>query len=126
VFSGGQINLQQLMQQAQQMQAELVAAQASLASELAAREVEGHAGGGLVTAVVNGSGDLLRLAIEPSAIDPDDAETLADLVVAAVRDAQRAAAEAAETAGEVAMGPIGEGLGNLGLPPGLGIPGFPA
>ena len=53
----------------------------------------GSAGGGLVTAVVNGSGDLLRIRIDPSVVDPADVETLEDLVIAAVHDARRAAEE---------------------------------
>src|SRR4051794_31340433 len=107
--------MQQLMKQAQKMQQQLLAAQ----EELAAAEVTGSAGGGLVTAVVNGSGELRGLTIDPSVVDADDVETLQDLVVAAVRDANRAAQElAAEKMGPVAGG--GGGLGGLG---GLGLPG---
>src|SRR3712207_7175865 len=75
---GGQPNMQQLMKQAQKMQAQLEAAQ----QELAQAQVEGTAGGGLVKATVTGSGELLNLVIDPQAVDPDDVETLADLVVA--------------------------------------------
>src|SRR5919112_232331 len=84
-----QPNMQQLMKQAQQMQQQLLSAQA----ELAELEVEGHAGGGLVRATMTGSGELKTLVIDPKAVDPDDVETLQDLVVAAVRDAARAAAD---------------------------------
>src|SRR6266536_3577109 len=80
---GGQPNMQQLMKQAQQMQQQLADAQA----ELAQAEVTGSAGGGLVRATVSGAGELKALAIDPTAVDPDDIETLQDLVVAAVRDA---------------------------------------
>jgi DNA-binding protein YbaB len=66
-----------------------------------------------VSAVVTGSGELRSLTIDPRAVDPDDVETLQDLVVAAIRDANRAAAELAEAR----MGPISGGSG-------LGIPGF--
>jgi DNA-binding YbaB/EbfC family protein len=111
---GGQPNMQQLLKQAQKMQAQLAAAQA----ELAEAEVTGTAGGGLVTATLNGSGELTALAIDPKAVDPDDVETLQDLVVAAVRDAHRALAEIAEEK----MGPVTGGLG--GLPGGLGLPGL--
>jgi DNA-binding YbaB/EbfC family protein len=106
--------MQQLLKQAQKMQAQLAAAQA----ELAEAQVTGTAGGGLVTATLNGSGELTALAIDPKAVDPDDVETLQDLVVAAVRDAHRALAEIAEEK----MGPVTGGLG--GLPGGLGLPGL--
>jgi DNA-binding YbaB/EbfC family protein len=105
--------MQQLMKQAQKMQQQLLAAQ----EELASAEVTGSAGGGLVSATVSGSGELQSLVIDPSVIDPEDAETLQDLIVAAVRDAKRAAeALAAEK-----MGPLAGGLGGLG---GLGLPGM--
>jgi nucleoid-associated protein EbfC len=103
-----QPNMQQLMKQAQQMQQQLMAAQA----ELAEAQVEGSAGGGLVTATMTGSGDLVSLTIDPKAVDPDDVETLQDLVVAAVRDASRAAQELAQET----MGPLAGGMGGLGLP----------
>ena len=107
---GGQPNMQQLMKQAQKMQQDLEAAQL----ELAATEVTGTAGGGLVTATMLGSGELTSLIIDPSAIDPDDVETLQDLVVAAVRDASRAVGDLAAEK----MGPLtgGAGLGSLGIP----------
>ena len=104
---GGQPNMQQLMKQAQKMQQQMVEAQA----ELAAAEVTGSAGGGLVSATVSGSGELKSLVIDPKIIDPEDAETLADLVVAAVR---AASAEAAALT-EKKMGPLAGGLGGLGL-----------
>src|SRR3954471_5004716 len=103
-----QPNMQQLMKQAQQMQQQLMAAQA----ELAQTEVEGSAAGGLVSAKMTGSGELLSLTIDPKAVDPDDVETLQDLVVAAVRDAARAAGELAQEK----MGPLTGGLGGMGLP----------
>jgi nucleoid-associated protein EbfC len=97
-----------LMAQAQQMQQQLLAAQ----EELANAEVTGTAGGGLVTATVTGSGELIGLVIDPSAIDPTDPEGLADLVLAAVRDANHAAADLQQQA----MGPLAGGLGGLSLP----------
>jgi DNA-binding YbaB/EbfC family protein len=108
---GGPPNMQQLMKQAQKMQQQLMAAQ----EELATAEVEGHAGGGMVKAVVTGSGELVSLTIDPSVVDPEDVETLTDLVVAAVRDASRAAQEMAQEK----MGPLAGGLGGMGMP-GLG------
>lgn len=105
---GGPPNIQDLMQQAQQMQEQLAQAQEQLASA----EVEGSAGGGLVRATVSGSGELNALVIDPSVVDPADVETLQDLVVAAVRDANRAATELAQDA----MAPLTGGLGGLGLP----------
>ena len=104
---GGPPNMQQLMKQAQKMQEQLMAAQA----ELADTQVEGSAGGGMVKATVTGSGDLLSLSIDPSVVDPEDVETLTDLVVAAVRDAARAAQEL--TAEK--MGPLAGGMGLPGL-----------
>ena len=107
----GQPNMQQILQQAQQMQQQLVNAQ----QELAAAEVTGTAGGGLVTATVTGAGELKGLVIDPKVVDPEDVETLADLVVAAVRDAEGNARQLAEDK----MGPLAGGLGG-----GLGIPGL--
>ncbi len=104
---GGQPNMQQLMKQAQKMQQQMVAAQ----EELAAAEVTGTAGGGLVTATVSGSGELKSLVIDPKVVDPDDTETLADLVVAAVR----AANEQAQELQAKKMGPLTGGLGGLGM-----------
>ena len=106
-YSGQQPNMQQLMKQAQKMQQELIAAQA----ELADTEVSGSAGGGMVTAVVNGSGELRSLTINPEAVDPEDVETLQDLIVAAVRDAARTASEIAEAK----MGPLSGGAGLPGF-----------
>jgi DNA-binding YbaB/EbfC family protein len=100
-----------LMAQAQQMQQQLLAAQ----EQLARTQVTGTAGGGLVTATVTGAGELVGLTIDPSAIDPTDAEGLADLVLAAVRDGNRAASELQQQA----MGPLAGGLGG-----GLGLPGL--
>ncbi|MDT0380216.1 YbaB/EbfC family nucleoid-associated protein [Streptomyces sp. DSM 42041] len=106
---GGQPDMQQLLQQAQKMQQDLAAAQ----EELAQTHVEGSAGGGLVKATVNGSGELQGLVIDPGAADPQDTETLADLVVAAVRDANNEAQELAQQK----LGPLAQGLG--------GMPGMP-
>ena len=114
MFSGDSPDMNQLLEQAQQMQQQLVEAQ----QHLAETEVEGTAGGGLVTAKVTGTGDLISLDIKPEACDPDDTETLADLVVAAVRDAN----QAAERLQQEKMGPLGSAFGGLG-PGGAGGPG---
>lgn len=78
-----QPDMRQIMKQAQQMQEQLAKAQA----ELAERRFEGSAGGGMVTAVVNGGPELVEIRISPEVVDPDDVEMLEDLVVAAVRQA---------------------------------------
>lgn len=86
-------DVSQLLQQAQRMQEQFLSAQQNLADA----EVTGSAGGGLVSATVDGTGELVSLEIDPSVVDPEDVETLADLIVAAVRDGhaqvQRLAAE---------------------------------
>jgi nucleoid-associated protein EbfC len=102
-----QSGLSSLLAQAQQMQQQLLAAQ----DELARTEVTGTAGGGVVTATITGAGELTGLVIDPKAIDPGDPEGLADLVIAAFRDARRAAAELQQEA----MGPLAGVLGGGGL-----------
>ena len=96
-----------LMAQAQAMQQQLFTAQ----QELAETQVEGSAGGGLVMATVTGAGELVGLTIKPEAADPEDTETLADLVLAAVRDATNQAQALAASK----LGPLAGGLGG-GLP----------
>ena len=117
---GGQLDMQQLLAAAQQMQEQLMDAQ----QELADAEVEGSAGGGLVTAVVNGQGELLDLTIRPDAIDPDSpeesAQTIADLVLAAVRDANRSVLQLQQET----MNPLAAGFGAGGFGEGGGYPGF--
>lgn len=111
---GGQLDMQQLLAAAAEMQSQLMNAQ----QELADAAVEGTAGGGLVKAVISGQGELLDLIIAPEAIDVADpaetAQTIADLVLAAIRDATRAASELQQEA----MGPLASGLGG-------GLPGMP-
>ncbi|HVE75003.1 MAG TPA: YbaB/EbfC family nucleoid-associated protein [Mycobacteriales bacterium] len=105
---GGQPNMAQLMKQAQKMQQQMLEAQ----EELGRTEVTGSASGNLVTATVTGSGEIVSVKIDRQAVDPDDVESLEDLVIAALRDAGRKAQElASET-----MGPLAGGLGGLGLP----------
>ncbi|MEU6365342.1 YbaB/EbfC family nucleoid-associated protein [Streptomyces sp. NPDC046931] len=107
---GGQPNMQQLLQQAQKMQQDLARAQ----EELARTEVDGQSGGGLVKATVTGAGELRGLVIDPKAVDPEDTETLADLIVAAVQ----AANENAQALQQQKLGPLAQGLGG-------GLPGLP-
>jgi DNA-binding YbaB/EbfC family protein len=110
---GGGADLSALMAQAQQMQQRLMQAQ----EELAQAQVVGTAGGGLVRVTVTGAGEVVGLEIAPSAVDPTDTEGLADLVLAAIKDGNRAATELQQQA----MGPLAEGLGGAG---GLGLPGL--
>lgn len=114
----GGADLSSLMAQAQQMQQQLMQAQ----EELAQAQVTGSAGGGVVRATVTGAGEVVGLEIDPAAIDPSDAEGLADLVLAAIRDANRAASDLQSQA----MTPLAEGLGGLGgdTGRGLGLPGL--
>lgn len=98
-------DLGQLMKQAQQMQEELAKAQADLAQ----RNFEGSAGGGMVTAKVTGGSELVEVKISPDVVDPEDVEMLEDLVLAAVRQALDAASEAAAQS----LGGVGGGLEGL-------------
>lgn len=115
-FGPAGFDLGQFMASAQQMQAEVEQAQASLADA----RVTGSAGGGLVRAEVNGNGELVDLVIDPSVVDPADTETLADLVVAAVRDGARAAADLTRKAMDSVAGGL---MGGMSLP-GLELPGY--
>ncbi|MCE1175238.1 MAG: YbaB/EbfC family nucleoid-associated protein [Propionibacteriales bacterium] len=92
MFDPGSMDLSSLLAQAQQLQEQLERAQAELGSQT----VTGTSGGGLITATVTGTGELVGLVIAPEAIDPSDPETLADLVVAAVRDANHQAVALAQ------------------------------
>ena len=80
---GGGFDMNALLAQAQAMQAQVQNAQA----ELASKTVTGSAGGDLVRVTMTGAGELTEVHIDPEAVDPDDTETLGDLIVAAVRDA---------------------------------------
>ena len=123
-------NMANMLKQVQKMQADMEAAQASLANET----VEASAGGGMVTVKMTGDLQLKELTIDPDAVDPEDVEMLQDLVVAAVNEAIRSGQELQERklggaggGGEGfdpmsaldALGGLG-GLGGGGLPPGLG------
>ena len=89
---GGGMRQSDLMKQAQKMQQDMLKMQ----EELDAKTYSASAGGGVVTAEVNGKRELITLTIDPEAVDPDDVEMLQDMVIAAVNEAMRAAdAEAA-------------------------------
>ena len=94
-----------LLRQAQQMQAQMAQAQEELAKEV----VEASAGGGLVTVKATGAGEIKEIRIDPKAIDPDDPELLEDTVLAAVNEALRSAQALAQSR-------LGGTLGGLGLP----------
>ncbi len=104
-------NISRLMKQAQEMQAKV----AEMKEKLAGIEIDGAAGGGLVTATLNGKGELRRLKIDPSLADPDDIEVLEDLVVAACNDAKSKVE--AHVAAEMQ-----KLTGGLDLPPGMQLP----
>lgn len=112
----GGMDMQALLQQAQQMQQQLVEAQQALEEA----EVEGSSGGGLVKVKLSGRGQVEDITVDPKAVDPADAEetsqTIADLVLAAIRDAEAQV----ERLQQEKMGPLTEGM-----PGGGGIPGLP-
>lgn len=104
---GGAANMQQLARQAQKMQEAMETA----TEELEAKEYSATSGGGAVKAVVNGKMEVKSLDIAPEVIDPEDAEMLADLVMASVNEALRAANEDKEET----MGALSGGLNIPGL-----------
>ena len=106
------MDMNKLLQQMGQMQEEMQKAQ----DELEKETVEASAGGGMVSVTATGSGELKEIKIDPKAIDPDDPEMLADMVLAAVNEAVRSAHSLAEAK---LGGLAGGALGGLGLP-GLG------
>jgi DNA-binding YbaB/EbfC family protein len=108
----GGMDLNAMMKQVQQMQAEMVEAQEKLKDEV----VEASAGGGMVKVKMSGDLRLLEITIDPEAIDPEDPDLLQDMVLAAVNEGIRAAQELATNK----LGGIAGGAGGLG---GLGLPG---
>jgi DNA-binding YbaB/EbfC family protein len=106
------MDMNQLFQQMSQMQEQMQQAQAELANET----VEATAGGGMVTVIANGAGEIKQIKIDPKAIDPNDAEMLEDMILAAVNEAIRSAQSLMESK---VGGLAGGALGGLGLP-GLG------
>jgi DNA-binding YbaB/EbfC family protein len=108
-------NMQQMMQQVQKMQKDMELAQEELKNQV----LEASAGGGMVTVKISGDLELREVRIDPAAVDPEDVEILADMVLAAVNEALRMAQEAAASKMGGATG--GLDLGGLG---GLGLPGL--
>ena len=103
-----QPNINKMMKQVQQMQADMAKAQEELRDEI----VEASAGGGMVTVKITGDLELKEIAIDPDAVDPDDVEMLQDMVLAATNEAIRSAQELANRK----LGGLAGGLGELGLP----------
>ena len=100
-YGGGAGNMQAMMKQAQKMQQDMATAQA----ELEQREYCATAGGGMVKATVDGTHLLRSIELQPEAVDPDDTEMLADMIVAAVNEAVRKAqADSEETLGKITGG----------------------
>jgi DNA-binding YbaB/EbfC family protein len=102
-------DMNKMLKEAQRMQEELAKAQEEAANEV----VEASAGGGMITVKANGTGEIVSIEIDPKAIDPDDPELLADLVLAAVNEALRSAQSLMQSK---MSGLIPGELGNLGLP----------
>ncbi len=105
----GGFDIQGLMKQAQQMQAEMMEAQEKLKDEV----VEASAGGGMVKVKVGGDMTLREIVIDPEAVDPEDAELLQEMVQAAVNEGLRAAQELAGSAMGGITGELGGGLGGM-------------
>lgn len=106
-------DMNKMLREAQRMQEELAKAQEDAAKEI----VEASAGGGMVRVKANGAGEVVEIAIDPKAIDPDDPELLADMVLAAVNEALRSAQSLMQSKmSGLLPGDLG-GLGGL-LPPG--------
>ena len=110
-------NMNQMLKQVQQMQAEMMKAQEGLKDEI----VEASAGGGMVTVKISGELEIKDLTIDPEAVDPEDVEMLQDMVLAAVNEALRSAQELAANKMQQATGGLGGPGGGLG---GLGLPGL--
>ena len=102
------MDFNKMLEQVQQMQAQMQQAQEELKNET----VEASAGGGMVTVTATGSGEIKEIRIDPKAVDPDDPELLADMVVAAVNEALRSAQGLMQSK----LGPALGGLQGLGLP----------
>jgi nucleoid-associated protein EbfC len=99
------MDINKMMQQVQQMQADMARVQDELANET----VEASAGGGMVTVTATGAGEIKAISIAPDAIDPDDPELLADMILGAVNEALR-------SANDLAQSRLGGMAGGLGLP----------
>jgi DNA-binding YbaB/EbfC family protein len=101
-------DMNKMMEQVQQMQAQMQQAQEDLKNET----VQATAGGGMVTVTATGAGEIKEIVIDPKAIDPDDPEMLADMVTAAVNEALRSSQSLVESK----LGPALGGMHGLGLP----------
>jgi nucleoid-associated protein EbfC len=102
------MDMNKMLQQVAQMQEQMAKAQEELAHEV----VEASAGGGMVTVKANGALEVTEIKISPEAIDPDDPDMLADMVLAAINEALRSAQSLMESR----LGGMMGGLGGLGLP----------
>lgn len=105
------MNIQQLMKQAQAVQKKVTEAQ----EKLAASDYEGASGGGLVKVLITGKGELKKLKIDPSLLDPNDPEVLEDLIVAAFNNAKKESDDASS-------GAMSSAMGGMGLPAGFKMP----
>jgi len=105
-------NMNQMLKQVQQMQAEMAKAQEELKNEI----VEATAGGGTVTVKMTGELNVTEVRIDPDAVDPEDVELLQDLVLAAFNEAVRSAQELQQRKLGAATGGLGDLGGGLGLP----------
>ena len=114
-----QPNMNQMLKQVQEMQAEMVKAQEALNDEV----VEASAGGGMVTVKVSGALEIRAVTIDPGAVDPEDVELLQDMVIAATNEAIRAAQELAAKRMSEASGGLDQLAGPGGPLGGLGLPG---
>ena len=104
-------NIGQLMKQAQQMQTRMAEMQAKLADV----EMSGQAGGGMVTALMNGKGELKKITLDKNVVDPEDVEILEDLIIAAVNDAKgKIEAHVASETQKL--------MGGIPMPPGMKLP----
>ena len=104
----GGMDMGKMMKQVQEMQANMAKAQEQLADEV----VEASAGGGMVKVKMSCTLELREVTIDPEAVDPEDVDVLADMVLAAVNEALRSAQERTQAK----MGGITGGLGDMGLP----------
>lgn len=104
-------NLSGMLKQAQKIQSQMQEMQ----TQLADLEIEGEAGAGMVKVVLNGKGEMRRIKIDPKLIDPDDAETLEDLIIAATNSAKQHVEEHVQEK-------MGDLTGGLPLPPGMKLP----
>jgi DNA-binding YbaB/EbfC family protein len=108
------MNIQKMLKQAQKMQAQMQADMARTQEELAAKTVEASVGGGKVTVVASGSGEILSIKISKDVVDPEDVELLEDLVLGGVK-------QAIGQAHDLAQSEMSKVTSGLDLPPGLGF-----